>query len=446
MLSFRKKIIISYLVVFLLFIALMFPFSVTTVKSIIHQSIVAQSNELITKIRSAPNNDELVRRLKELRSTLFFRVALITNDQKVLYDTHLKRILGPKFSQEYIVDHPEVSDAFKEGVGFSEGYSNLFSQKFAYVAVAFDFHGKTYVMRSAFPYRFVTALTHNFEVGFLAVSSIVLALFSLMTWLIINHLSSPIRKILVDIAPYQEGKTTTVPEIRLRSVSPLDDFGKLAATLNSLSLRIRNQINTLTRERNEKEAILHAMLEMRQNFIANASHELKTPLTVIRGFAETLHDHPDLPQEIVLDVTAKIVNNCKKMTSLIKDLLILSDIENMTETNLIECDLEDLIFTCQEHVLEAHSKAQIEVENLANEPVYCTADPRLLTMAFNNVLENAVKYSKEPAKVHVTIDRSDEKVMVAIRDEGIGIPPAHLENIFQRFYSVDREHSHKMGG
>lgn len=545
MFSFRKKIFLSYLVVFLLFIALMFPFAAQTVKNIIYQSIIGQSKELITKIKSAPNNEELVRRLKELRSTLFFRVALITDDQKVLYDTHLKRILGPKFSQEYIVKHPEVAQAFEKGLGYSEGYSNLFSQKFAYVAIAFDFHGKTYVMRSAFPYRFVTSLTRNFEIGFLAVSIIVLALFSLMTWLIINHLSAPIQQIMTDIAPYQEGKTTTVPEIRLRTLNPSDDFGRLAATLNSLSLRIRSQITTLTRERNEKEAILesliegvvaidegmrisyandmachllgikledlvehrfttpeqlrcyelleqcqregkiltdtliakglsgrriyldivaapkspagailvlqdqsskHLMLEMRQNFIANASHELKTPLTVIRGFAETLQDNPDLPQELLVEVTGKIVNNCKKMTGLIKDLLTLSDIENMSESNLIECDLGDLLQSCREHVLEAHPTAKITINSQSDEPIFCTADPRLLAMAFNNLLENAVKYSTEPANVTVTINQQEEMVIVAIKDKGIGIPAADVENIFQRFYSVDRAHSQKMGG
>ena len=89
MLSFRKKIFLSYLVVFLLFIALMFPFAAQTVKNIIYQSILGQSKELIAKIQSAPNNDELVRRLKELRSTLFFRVSLVTNEQKRLSVTHI---------------------------------------------------------------------------------------------------------------------------------------------------------------------------------------------------------------------------------------------------------------------------------------------------------------------------------------------------------------------
>ena len=545
MLSFRKKIFVSYLVVFLLFLALMFPFAAQTVKNIIYQSILSQSKELINKIRSASSNEELVQRLKELRSTLFFRVALITDEKKVLYDTHLKRILGPKFSQDYLVNHPEVTEAFEKTVGYSEGYSNLFSQKFAYVAVSFDFHGKTYVMRSAFPYRFVTSLTRNFETGFLLVSSIMLALFSLMTWLIINHLSAPIQQILDDIAPYQEGKTTTVPEIRLRKVNPSDDFGRLAATLNSLSLRIRSQITTLTRERNEKEAILesliegvvaieegmrisyandmachllgihledlimhqfstpeqlrcyqlleecqregkiltdtfvikgsagrkiyleviaapktpsgailvlqdqsskHLMLEMRQNFIANASHELKTPLTVIRGFAETLQDNPDLPPEVLVEVTGKIVNNCKKMTSLIRDLLTLSDIENMTESNLIECDIEDLLNSCRENILEAHPTAIIKIDSQAAEPIFCTADPRLLAMAFNNLLENAIKYSKEPAEVTVKMNRHEDLITVAISDRGIGIPHSDIENIFQRFYSVDRAHSQKLGG
>ena len=117
MFSFRQKIFVSYLTVFLIFIVLMFPFVTSWVQRIVFQAMDARSSEIIANIQDAPNNDALVRRLKDQKSLMFFRSSIISNEHKVLYDSHTKRLLGPKFSQDYVVDHPEVLQAFQEGVG-----------------------------------------------------------------------------------------------------------------------------------------------------------------------------------------------------------------------------------------------------------------------------------------------------------------------------------------
>jgi two-component system phosphate regulon sensor histidine kinase PhoR len=545
MLSFRQKIFISYLVVFLVFIALMFPFAAKTVKNLVYRSMKMRTEELIAKVQSAPNNAELIRRVKDQKGQIFFRVGIITNEHKSLYDTAAKRLLGPRFTQEYVVDHPEVLEAFEKGSGYNEDYSDILSQKFIYLATAFDFHGKTYVMRSAFPYKYVTDLTRDFELGFLILSSFVLLLFTLMMGLIIHHLTSPIQQIITDIAPYQEGRTPNLPEIMLRNPRSSDDFSRLANTLNSLSAKIQTHIDTITYEKEEKEAILESliegviaidgnmrityvndmalrlmnstasqnilgedfsildqphfsnlliscqqqrqvitemitvkhngrktylhvvaapnrrdgailvlqdqsshyrMLEMRKEFVANASHELKTPITVIRGFAETLNEHPDLPKDTVVEVTAKIVNSCIKMTRLIKDLLTLSDIENMSETNLIDCDLEEMTWRCRDLVLDAHPTAEINIIKTDEAEMTVTGDPHLLEMALTNLMENAAKYSNAPAQISVILGHQGNYVKVEVADKGIGIPPADLEHVFRRFYTVDKARSRKMGG
>ncbi len=544
MLSFRQKLFISHLVVFLVFIALMFPFAAKTVKNLVYRSMQQRSEELIAKLQSAPNNNELVRRVKDQKGQIFFRVGIITNEYKILYDTATKRFLGPRFSQEYVVDSPEVIEAFANGMGYNEDYDDVLSQKYIYIATAFDFHGKTYVMRSAFLYKYVTDLTRDFELGFLILSSVVLLAFSTMMWLIIHRLSMPIQQIIKVITPYAEGKTPTIPEIELRNPRSADDFARLATTLNSLSARIQSHIDTITYERDEKEAILESliegviatdgnmtityandmalrllnyagedllgedfdvlgephfrelltkcqlerqvitqmatmkyngrkiylhvvaapnrrdgavlvlqdhsshyrMLEMRKDFIANASHELKTPITVIHGFAETLNEHPDLPKDTVIQVTGKIVNSCLKMTRLIKDLLTLADIENMPESNLSECDLEEMAHRCMALVIDAHPTAQITVINKSDKPICLTADPHLMEMALTNLMENAAKYSNPPAHITVTLRHLGNSVKVSVADKGIGIPAPDLEHIFVRFYTVDKARSRKMGG
>jgi two-component system, OmpR family, phosphate regulon sensor histidine kinase PhoR len=184
---------------------------------------------------------------------------------------------------------------------------------------------------------------------------------------------------------------------------------------------------------------------MRRDFIANASHELKTPITVIRGFAEALHDNPELSKEVQEQVTGKIVRNCNRMTGLIKDLLTLADIENIPSSRLTECDLYDLSERCRFMVLEAFPDALIEISK-HQEEISLIADAELLELALTNLMENAAKYSKRPAQITVILKATADQVQIEIADKGIGIPLVDQEHIFDRFYTVDKAHSQKMGG
>lgn len=543
MFSFRQKIFISYLAVFLVFIVLMFPFVTQWVQKIVLQSMEARATEIIANIQEAPNNDALVRRLKDQKSIMFFRSSIITNEHKILYDSHTKRLLGPKFSQEYIVAHPEILQAFKEGVGYHEDYSQILNQKFAYFAKAFDFHGKTYVLRTAFPYQYVKEIINDFEIGFLGLAILILLLFSIMTWFVIHYLTQPIQRIINAVKPYQEGSQHILPHIELGRANDNDDFNKLAYTLNSLSLKIQNHIDMITKERNEKETLLESLVEgviavdddmqvtyanhmalklmntdkniigkkfsalqqekcekllqecqhekkpltdtielyregkklyldivaaykqdnagailvlqdktahykifeMRRDFIANASHELKTPITVIRGFAEALHENPTLPVETQMEVTNKIVRNCNRMAALIKDLLTLADIENIPSSRLTYFNVADLAEQCFSMLAEVFPDAHVTIHK-SKEDILLFADMDLLELAIMNLIENAAKYSNRPAHIFVDLEDAKDNVIIKISDKGIGIPPADQEHIFDRFYTVDKAHSQKMGG
>ncbi len=545
MFSFRQKIFISYVVVFFAFLVMMLPCVSQWVHHIIMQTMQDQASAIIRNIKDAPNNEALIRRLKDQKSLTFFRVSVISNEQKLLYDSHTKRILGPKFSQEYIVYHPEVLEAFQTGIGYHVDYSNLLDQKFAYLAKAFDFHGKTYILRTAFPFQYVSEITKDFEIGLLGFAAAILLLFSFMTWFIIHYLTKPIQKIITVVKPYQEGLQTELPNIDIGILNTKDDFGKLALTLNSLSAKIQNHINNLTQERNEKEAILESLVEgviavdvnmtisymnhmafkllnkvevdligqpfsktgqdkchvlltqcqkehipltdtleisrdgkkayldivaapkrdnkggilvlqdktqhyrifeMRRDFVANASHELKTPITVIHGFAEALHDNLDLPRETIGEITSKIVRNCQRMTALIKDLLTLSDIEGIPCFRLSDCNLDKLVEKCRSMLLEIFPHSLITIDKLMPGETSLIADADLLELAVMNLMENAAKYSNPPAHIHIRIEDFLDNVKIIISDQGIGIPKADQEHIFDRFYTVDKAHSQKMGG
>lgn len=534
MLTFRQKIFLSYFFSFLIFLLALYPLSTWLVQKIVKTAMENRSKELIEKIQNAPNNEALVRTLKDQKPLIFFRVSVITQDRKVLYDSHTKRVLGPRFSQEYVVDHPEVLEAIKTGVGYNEDYSDLLGQKFAYLAMTFDFHGETYILRTAFPFRYVQEIQKDFELDFLLLATLVLGLFSLMSWIIINHFTKPIQRIIDAVKPYAERKSFELPKIKLRTKNIKDDFVQLANTLNMMTDKIQIQFDSLRQAGNEKQVLLESLtegviavtpdlevtfmnssaqkllkirpgdplpskcleiarkcqekgqiqydslemkegglsflnlvaapkkdrtgalivildktqefkvLEMRKDFIANASHELKTPITIIRGFAETLHDYPDLSPDMKKDITSKIVKNVERMNNLVTDLLAIADIENLPLSRIQKVDLNETLAKCKETVLSVFKEASIRLNT--PEQFVMTADPELIEMALFNLINNAAKYSNPPAEIDITAKMLDQMIEIKISDKGIGIPEEDLDRIFERFYRVDKAHSRKLGG
>ena len=189
----------------------------------------------------------------------------------------------------------------------------------------------------------------------------------------------------------------------------------------------------------------HKVLDMGKDFVANASHELRTPITIIRGFAETLSDLPELPREMIFDITEKIVRNCQRMENLVKNLLTLADLENLPASRFQECDLVALIENCRQLILSIYKTPQISIVK-CSETVIVDADPDILELAIINLLDNSVKYSTPPATIHVCIEQGAADVSIQIKDKGIGIPPEDVEHIFERFYTVDKAHSRRLGG
>ncbi len=193
-------------------------------------------------------------------------------------------------------------------------------------------------------------------------------------------------------------------------------------------------------------SIHYRILEMRKDFIANASHELKTPITIIRGFAETLHDNPELDHNIVREITQKICHSSHRMTKIIKNLLTLADIENLRDFSLQECAVINLVENCRHALISLYPDAVVTIDMQSESECSIQADPELLEVALMNLFENAVKYSKENANITVHIKKHEGHLQIAVQDRGIGIPERDLEQIFQRFYTVNKAESKRKGG
>ena len=182
-----------------------------------------------------------------------------------------------------------------------------------------------------------------------------------------------------------------------------------------------------------------------KEFIANASHELRTPITIIKGFIETLRDLPEVSDAMLEDIFEKILRNCARMEEMVKNLLILTDLDHLFAIQRKEIDLLSLIDNLKHNLLQLYPHVAIEVRSSEKE-LSAKIDLSLIELAIMNVLQNAVKYSKEDPKIILELLKQEGEIIVSVIDSGIGIPKEKLPYIFERFYSVDKARCRKLGG
>ena len=536
MMSFRRKILWINLILLAVLIAALFPLIGWTVNHILRLSLTHRGEALIAQLKTAPDREAMVERVKGYPEFAFQPVILLDGKGKAIDGTAT-------------LPEKEIEEAMQHGRGFSEHHSLLFHQKAYFLALSFTAHDEPYILQMQFRGDEIDQIKFYFKIGILVVCTLFLLLSSALDTMTVHYILRPIQQIIEVISPYKEGKEELLPRIVLSETMRGGEFTKLASTLNSLTERIQKQIENLTRQREETEEILESIgegiiaadtsakvtfvnrtacrmlelskeqmlkqtlsgmktpsaelakkchelildalqtsepivhtftlrnkdplyldliaaplahqngallvlqdktsdyriVELGKDFIANASHELRTPITIIRGFAETLQDLPELSQEMLKEITEKIVRTCMRLDKLVRSLLTLSDIENLSQERFKPADLVLLMENCKHHLLTANPNVQITTQSeMEAAPIIADAD--LLELAILNLLENAVKYSPSPARIEMDLQKEGEEVYLKIQDKGIGISHTDLVHIFDRFYTVDKARSRKSGG
>ena len=185
--------------------------------------------------------------------------------------------------------------------------------------------------------------------------------------------------------------------------------------------------------------------QLRREFTANVSHELKTPLHAISGYAELLQCGM-VKTEDVVPFAEKIYGEAKRMTTLVEDILHLSRLdEGMTDVAFTEVDLYQKAAEVVASLEEMAKKAQVTL-SLEGEKTLCMGVPQLITGILTNLCDNAIKYNRPQGSVTVSVERGEQAAVLTVRDTGVGIPEAHQSRIFERFYRVDKSHSRQLGG
>ncbi|MCD7035672.1 HAMP domain-containing histidine kinase [Metabacillus sp. GX 13764] len=210
----------------------------------------------------------------------------------------------------------------------------------------------------------------------------------------------------------------------VRTGSANDELEKMAATFNRMILRLQ--------ENSERQ----------KQFVSDASHELKTPLTVIKSYSDLLRRRGTEDKEMTLDAANTIYAEASRIQKMAEYLLDLADAEKENTLNIEETDLVLLCESLLKHLRQAYKRRLIL--HSSAESILLPADKLKLEQVLIIVLDNAMKYSKE--KIDVFIESNGNKVIIRIQDYGIGIPKEEARKVFERFYRVDKARSRETGG
>ena len=207
----------------------------------------------------------------------------------------------------------------------------------------------------------------------------------------------------------------------------------------------------------EKEAVIGAVVvilditerekrdTLRREFTANVSHELKTPLTSISGFAE-LMKAGDVPGKDVIDFSESIYDEAQRLITLVNDIIKISELDGQSIP--FEKEMVDLYELSNEVIgrLEKEADKKNITFHLIGGRAEIIGVHKILEEMLYNLCDNAIKYNKENGTVDVLVNQTGDGVNVIVRDTGIGIPISHQDRVFERFYRVDKSHSKKVGG
>ena len=191
---------------------------------------------------------------------------------------------------------------------------------------------------------------------------------------------------------------------------------------------------------------LRKLETMRSEFAANVSHELKTPLTVISGFIDTLKDPTISPQDAqrFLDI---ISLESERLTRLIDDVLLLSDIENTSAPSAQLVDIRKGVYEAVRLLEKPAADKCVDLNvNITDDKILVHANMDRIKQMVINLVDNAIKYTPEGGRVNIVVRKSGSRGVITIEDTGIGIPGENLPRLFERFYRVDKSRSRALGG
>ena len=343
-----------------------------------------------------------------------YRITWIASDGMVLFDNE-----ADTNDMENHLEREEIREALADGYGESVRYSNTLSDKQLYSAIRLS-DGS--VLRLSNVQMAVWTLLFGFAQPICFVILIAFVLSLVLASRVSKRILEPINSINPD-DPMQH-----IDEEEYREIAPL-------------LRRIQSQNEQLKQDQKEIEK---AAL-IRQEFTANVSHELKTPLHAISGYAELLENEM-VKEEDIKPFASKIRGESSRMTKLVEDIIDLTRLDNGgDEMKWEDCDLYRIAENAVDSLEVAATALGVEV-TVDGSDATIRAIPQLIYSIVYNLCDNAIKYNHSGGSVQVRVQQTPYNIVLSIKDTGIGIPEESRERIFERFYRVDKSRSKEVGG
>ena len=331
-----------------------------------------------------------------------FRITLIDKDGYVLYESDADHLTMTNH-----LDRPEIKSAAQTGTGSDTRFSDTLGTEDHYYAVRLEDDS---ILRVSIQTESIIAL---FERSLLIIVFIIIGI-------IVVSLIASVKLTEKLIAPLKR-----IPEIIEKNISVTD--ADIYPEVVPLVEEIRNSRN--------------AQSEMRQEFTANVSHELKTPLTSISGYAELIESGMAQGEDSV-KFAGKIRKESNRMLSLISDILRLSELDSIGDTPLDDdVDLKAVAEDCKDRLSQQAEKRGIRITVSGESTVIKGSRTEIGELVYN-LVDNAIKYNRENGNIEIVT--ADKKLTVT--DTGLGIPQESIPRIFERFYRIDKSRSRAKGG
>lgn len=334
------------------------------------------------------------------------RITIVHPSGEVLFDN-----IADSSEMEAHGERPEIKDALKDGAGQAVRKSRTLSRNTYYYAVQLK-DGN--ILRVAKEASSAVHILWRAVPILIVVFALILLLCIVFSGILTKSLVKPIEKMATDMEHMDQ----------VKSYPELEPF-----------------IRTI----NEQHRDILKSANMRQEFTANVSHELKTPLTSISGYSELI-ENGMVSEKDTIRFAKEIHRNANRLLTLINDIIRLSQLDDPQEPSAFEqVDLYELAETCVE-MLQMNAEKHDVIISLKGSKKVVYGSKLMLEEVIYNLCDNAIRYNKKNGTVMVTVGEEDDNVFLSVKDTGIGIGSEHRERIFERFYRVDKSRSKQTGG
>ncbi|MBQ9252976.1 MAG: HAMP domain-containing protein [Clostridia bacterium] len=235
--------------------------------------------------------------------------------------------------------------------------------------------------------------------------------------------------------------------------TPIVNLSKSMRKMGKGDLSVRvpekgsGELRQLAENYNTMAAQLENMDQSRNQFVSNASHELKTPLATMKIMLETMIYQPDMPAEVRQEFMADMNHEIDRLTGIITDLLTLTRMDNKSDAMKVEeIDLSALTVETVRLLTPVARKRGQHLESSIAPDLYLQGDRSKLNQVLYNLIDNAMKYTQDGGEIRVSLQAEADQMVWQVKDNGVGIPAEDQEHIFDRFYRVDKARSRETGG